>query len=59
MKCFEQDDFIIIEDNLRQAKFAIEDIIDSKPPQMLIKELRKVIDILEKQIEKDQNGDFS
>ena len=59
MKCFKQDDFIIIEDNLRQAKFAIEDIINSKPPQMLVKELRKVIDILEKQIEKDQNGDFN
>ena len=54
MKCFEQDDFIIIEDNLRQAKFAIEDIIDSKPPQMLIKELRKVIEIYE-QIATSQN----
>ena len=59
MKCFEQDDFIIIEDNLKQSKFAIEDIIDSKPPQMLIRELRKVLDILEKQIEKAQNGDFN
>ena len=58
MKCFKQNDFLL-EDKLKEAKFTIDDIIDSKPPQMLIKELRKVIDILEKQIEKDQNGDFS
>ena len=55
---FEDEDFIIIEDNLRQAKFAIEDIIDTDPPQKLIKELRKVVNILEIQIEKDQNGEF-
>tara|TARA_R110000787_G_scaffold263869_1_gene369772 strand:+ start:201 stop:467 length:267 start_codon:yes stop_codon:yes gene_type:complete len=59
MKCFKQSDFIIIEDNLRQAKFAIEDIINSKPPQVLTIQLRKVLDILEKQIEKDQDGAFN
>jgi hypothetical protein len=57
MKCFEQSDFLL-EDKLKEAKFAIDDIIDSKPPQKLIRELVKVEEILETQIIKAQAGQF-
>ena len=57
MECFEQSDFLL-EDKLKEAKFAIDDIIDSKPPQKLIRELVKVEEILETQIIKAQAGQF-
>jgi hypothetical protein len=59
MKCFKQDDFIIIEETLSTAINAIDDIINSKPPMSLVIELRKARKILEIQKEKDQNGDFN
>ena len=57
MKCFKQNDFLL-EDKLKEAKFTIDDIIDSKPPQKLIRELVKVQEILETQIIRAQSGQF-
>ncbi len=63
MECFEQDDFLL-EDKLKEAKFAIDDIIDSvyadtDNKMELIKDLEKVQENLEKQIEKEQSGEFN
>lgn len=62
MKCFEQSDFLL-EDKLKEAKFAIDDIMDSvyadtDNKMELIKDLEKVQENLEKQIEKEQSGEF-
>ena len=64
MKCFKQSDFIIIEETLSTAIFAIDDIIDSvyadtDNKMELKRELTKARRILETQKEKDQNGDFN
>jgi hypothetical protein len=62
LKCFEQSDFLL-EDKLKEAKFAIDDIMDSvyadtDNKMELIKDLEKVQENLEKQIEKEQSGEF-
>jgi hypothetical protein len=57
MKCFEQSDFLL-EDKLKEALFAVDEIIAAKVPQKLIRELVKVQEILETQIEKEQSGEF-
>jgi hypothetical protein len=57
MKCFEQWDFLL-EDKLKEALFAVDEIIAAKVPQKLIRELVKVQEILETQIEKEQSGEF-
>jgi hypothetical protein len=59
LKCFEQSDFLL-EDKLKEAKFAIDDIMDSvyadtDNKMELIKDLEKVQENLEKQIEKEQS----
>jgi hypothetical protein len=48
-----------IENSLKSAIFTIQDLIDEKPPQLLVRPLTKVLDILENQLEKEQNGDFN
>jgi len=56
MECFEQD--IDIEDKLKQAIFAIEDIITSKPTQKLIRELEPIRNSLEWELQKYQDGEY-
>ena len=62
MKCFEQNDFLL-EDKLKDSLFAVNDIInsvyaDTDNKMELIKDLEKVQENLEKQIEKEQSGEF-
>lgn len=62
MKCFEQNDFLL-EDKLKESLFAVNEIInsvyaDTDNKMELIKDLEKVQENLEKQIEKEQSGEF-
>jgi hypothetical protein len=62
MKCFEQRDFLL-EDKLKESLFAVNEIInsvyaDTDNKMELIKDLEKVQEILETQIEKEQSGEF-
>ena len=61
MKCFKQD--VDIENKLKQAIFAIEDIINSKPIQKLnwqefIRELEPIRNSLEWELQKYQDGEY-
>ena len=62
MECFEQNDFLL-EDKLKESLFAVNEIInsvfaDTDNKMELIKDLEKVQENLEKQIEKEQSGEF-